>query len=128
MIIHSPLWTQQSKTKKFYLNLNVYRNAHFHTLNKAKVEYKKLVKDQILLLPKMDKIRVSYWLYPKTKRRTDLGNIISIHQKFFEDALVEFGIIPDDSYEHVIQSAMAFGELDKENPRVDIFIEEVQCK
>lgn len=128
MRINSPLWTQQSKVKKFYLNLNVYRNAHFHTLNKAKIEYKKLVKNQILLLPKMDKIQVSYWLYPKTKRRTDLGNIISIHQKFFEDALVELGIIPDDSYDHIIRSAMAFGKIDKVNPRVEILIEEYKCK
>lgn len=123
--IKSPLWVQQSKKKKFYLNLNAYRNAHFHTLNKAKIEYKKLVKSQVILLPKMDKIQLSYWLYPKTKRRTDLANVISIHQKFFEDALTELGIIPDDDYTHIVRSAMAFGKIDRLNPRVKILIEEV---
>ena len=125
MIITAPLRVLVSKKKWFVFNLNVYRNSHFQALNKAKKLYKEELKQQITLLPSLTKIQVDYYLYPKTKRRTDLGNVLSIHQKFFEDALVELGIIPDDDYKHIIKSTQNFGELDKDNPRVEIEITEI---
>jgi hypothetical protein len=82
--------------------------------------------EQILKLPKMEKIQVSYTLYPGTKRRTDTGNVVSVHKKFFEDALVELGIIPDDDYLHIVKSEESFGEVDKEFPRVEILITQLR--
>ena len=122
MLIISPLRVPKSKNKDFILNLNNYRNAHYQTLNKAKVEYKNMVEDQVTGLPVMKRIQLNYQLFPKTARKTDIGNVIAIHKKFFEDALVEFGKLPDDNYEHVLGSSETFGEIDKINPRVEISI------
>ena len=50
MVLISPLSVPQTKTKNFILNLNVYRNAHFHVLNKAKINYKAIMLEQIIKL------------------------------------------------------------------------------
>jgi predicted transcriptional regulator YdeE len=111
-----------SKNKKFSLNLNQYRNTNHHILNKAKINYKAIMAEQIQKLPKMERISINYTLYPATKRRTDIGNVVSVVKKFFEDSLVELGIIPDDDYTHIVKSTEQFGCVDKDNPRVEIEI------
>jgi len=87
MALISPLKVPVTKKKYFILNLNNYRNAHFFVLNKAKITYKEMMQDQLNKLTSYTKISVEYILYPRTKRLTDLGNVLSIHQKFFEDCL-----------------------------------------
>jgi len=81
--------------------------------------------NQIVKLPKLSRITMDYVLYPKTKRKMDLGNILSIHQKFLEDALVELGKIHDDDYKHIIASRFRFGHVDPENPHVEVLIKEL---
>lgn len=124
-LIIAPLRVPKTKTKDFIFNLNVYRNTHYQTLNKVKIEYKQALKQQLDALPNFKRVIVEYRLFPKSKRRTDIGNVTSIHQKFFEDALVECGKIVDDSYDHVVMSLQSFGKVDKDNPRVEIRIIEV---
>jgi len=126
MIISSPLSVPISKNKNFTLNLNKYRNAHYQILNSAKVNYKAVMYDQIMRLPEMEQIHISYILYPKTKALCDISNICSIHRKFFEDALTELGKIPDDNYKHIIGSSESFSNVDKDNPRVDICISTIK--
>ena len=109
MIIISPLRVQQTKKKMFTLNLNQYRNAHFQVLNKSKVTYKALMKEQIQQLPEYKKIIIHYKLFPRTRMKTDIGNVVSVHKKYFEDSLVEFGKLPDDNYEYVVGSTESFG-------------------
>ncbi|WVI66551.1 hypothetical protein pVco7_gp105 [Vibrio phage pVco-7] len=87
--------------------------------------YKDMVKLPILNLPSFTKVRIEYVLYPKTKRKTDVANVCSIHDKFFSDALVELGKLPEDNYEHLVEVTYRFGHVDKDNPRVDITITEV---
>ena len=128
MILDSPLSVQTARQTEFILNINNYRNTHYHTLNKAKINYKAVMAEQILKLPKMEKVWLHYTLYPKTKRRTDISNVLSIHDKFFCDALVEFGIIPDDNYHYIDQVIYEFGSVDPENPRVEIELEVVKWK
>jgi len=94
-------------------------------LNKAKVNYKSDIASQVSQLPSFTKVALTYKLFPQSKRRTDLGNVIAIHQKFFEDALVELGKIPDDDYKHVVKITQLFGKVDKDNPRIEISIEEI---
>lgn len=125
MLINSPLSVPISKSKRFVLNLNVYRNTHYQSLNKAKASYKAVMAEQIQALPRMGRVVVNYTLYPKTRRLTDIGNVVAIHKKFFEDAMVEFGIIEDDNYLHVTGSIESFGCVDKASPRVEIEIMEV---
>jgi len=122
----SPLRVKQSEKKDFILNLNNYRNTHYRSLNTTKINYKAVMKEQIEGLPEFEVITVHYTIYPASRRRTDLGNVVSVHKKYFEDALVEFGRIPDDDYTHIIFNSESFGNVDKENPRVVITISEVK--
>ena len=122
---NSPLRVPISKNKNFILNLNNYRNTHYQSLNKAKINYKEMIKDQLHDKVFNCPIQIEYQYFPGTKRLTDIGNVVSIHQKFFEDALSELGCIPDDNYKYVPSSVCSFGGIDKENPRVEITIKEL---
>lgn len=125
--VQSPLSIQISASKKFSLNLNHYRNAPYFTLNTAKVNYKQIVLPQLNKLPKFTKISLTYVFYPRDRRRYDVSNVCSIIDKFFSDALVESGHLEDDDYSHISNVLYCFGSIDKENPRVEIIIEEIEC-
>lgn len=89
-----------SKNKNWILNLNNYRNAHYQTLNKAKVNFKKTYLTEISKLPKFTKLQaIEYTLYRDSHRHCDVANVCSIVDKFFCDALVEAGKLPDDNYD-----------------------------
>lgn len=123
-MIKSPLSVQVSGKLKFILNLNNYRNAHYFTLNKAKVLYKEAILEQVDTLPIYGSISLMYTLFPKSKRLCDLDNVLSIHAKFFQDALVEAKKIQEDNYLFVKSTSFKFGTIDKHNPRVEINITE----
>lgn len=122
--LQAPLRVPVSKNKDFILNMNNYRNTHYMLLNKAKVTYKEAMEFYIGFLPKCEKlVRVIYKVFPASHRRGDSMNVASIHSKFFLDALVECGVIPDDTWHHVPEEVVQFGEVSKNNPRVEITIE-----
>lgn len=121
-ILKLPLSVSVSKNKNFILNINNYRNAHHHTLNKAKVEYKHLMTDQIEKLPTLDRILIRYYMYPGSARRIDTANVCSIHDKFLSDAIVEAGKLEDDNYLFIPGTSYEFGSIDKDNPRVEAVI------
>lgn len=87
-----------------------------------KKRYKEAVREQIELLPEMAGVSLIYTLYPKTKRLCDISNVLSIHDKFFCDALVELGKLPDDDYRYLANISYQFGEIDGINPRVEILV------
>lgn len=121
----APLFTGTGKGK-FILNLNQYRNAHFRKTNNAKHKYKEFMKAQILKTKgKLSKSLFIYTVYKGDKRSFDIGNIVSIHQKFFEDAMVELGRIDDDKFSNIPMYIGCYGGIDKENPRVEIVVVEV---
>jgi hypothetical protein len=110
--------------KVFTLNLNIYRNANFHTLNDAKVAWKGIVANAIGGQVNADSgpFNFTYTVFPATGRKFDLANVLSIVQKFTDDALIEFGFISDDSYKIIPKIDYRFGAVDKENPRVELEI------
>ena len=97
--------------KKFYLNMNVYRNTHFHVLDNAKKKFKEnLFRDYPELLKiKAETVRVSYMVIAGTKRKFDTMNVVAVVDKFFLDALVQGGVIPDDDY-----TVVNYGEIGAE--------------
>lgn len=121
----SPLRVAKTKTAEWILNQNNYRNTHYQTLNKVKINYKSEMDSQIKTLPEFSKVEVTYTLFPATKRKCDVPNVCCIHDKFFMDALVEAGKLPDDHYEYYPRIIYQFGEVDKDNPRVEISIKEI---
>ena len=120
-VIDSPLFVYVGK-KKFMLNMNDYRNAHYQVLNKAKVEYKRLLRDEILQLPKMNVININYDVTLGDNRRHDGMNIVSVTSKFFLDALVEYGVLEDDNTKHVIHEEWNSHGVEKNNGKVEIYI------
>lgn len=123
-IFKSPLSIPVSKNKRFTLNLNVYRNAHFQTLNKAKKLYEAYMVPQIqeVIKSPVSSCKLIYILYPRTKRKCDISNICSIVDKFFCDSLVRSGMIEDDDYSFISTVEYRFGGIDKSEPRVEVHL------
>ena len=116
--------------KVFILNLNVYRNSHHMTLNQAKIAWKEIVAQSTTGMVNADSspFNFTYTVFPATNRKFDLANVLSIIQKFTDDALIEFGFIPDDSYKIIPKIDYRFGEVDKDNPRVELEIYSLNAK
>lgn len=110
--------------RKFALNLNVYRNAHYQVLNKAKI----IFKNQLFYnYPELKKIKVKeieieYFIERCDNRLFDTMNTISIVDKFFLDALVEAGCIPDDNYNYVSYKAPQISDYVSKIPNKKIHI------
>ncbi len=119
--IRVPTSVGLSSRKIWILNLNNYRNAHYQILNKAKVNFKNAVSEDIHRLPEFESIDlIEYKLYRNTKRRCDVGNICSIVDKFFCDALVEAGKLPDDNFFYLRNITYSWGGLTDSDSYVEI--------
>lgn len=116
----SPLSLMVSLRKKFILNLNQYRNTHFRVLNYAKALYKSWMEKQIKQSKKCERIICVYKVYQSSQRHYDVGNVCCVHEKFFEDAFVELGKLPDDNRKYIPLVIYMRGGVDKDNPRVEI--------
>jgi uncharacterized protein involved in tellurium resistance len=69
---------------------------------------------------KFEKIRIEIEWYEPNKKR-DFDNIASA-KKFILDALVKCDVIPNDGWKNVAPSFIDCFYLDKDNPRVEIYI------
>lgn len=121
-VIETPISLRQTEKKQFHLNLNVYRNANFRTLAKAKTDFAEIMKPRLAHLPKMGQIHLLYTLYMGSRRLADTANICCIVDKFFSDCLVSEEIISDDNYTVVLSVKYRYGGYDKSNPRVEVAI------
>ncbi|AUR87177.1 RusA-like Holliday junction resolvase [Vibrio phage 1.097.O._10N.286.49.B3] len=122
------LTRKTKKDKRIPISLSWYRNSHHRENNEVKKYYKVLMKPQIDKLPKYIKPEITYVWFSKDKRKGDLGNHTAIHQKFFEDALVELGHIDGDDWRYITNAHQSFGGFDKDNPRVEIHIKETHVR
>ena len=117
----------KKKLRKYYLNLNFYRNAHYQVLNQLKVKFSEEIKDQLTNLPQYSEISLTYTLYPQ--RLCDVMNVCTVVDKFFSDALVNYHVIDDDNINVIKNVSCKFGCIDKENPRVTVEIKGIEkCK
>lgn len=108
--------------KKYHINLNQYRNWHFHVSNSLKTQYSEVMSHQLYGLKFRGPITLEFILYRPDKRRVDRSNILCIHEKFFCDALTTNGCIVDDNDNYIIQTTYSTGDIDKHNPRVEIIV------
>ena len=119
------------KDKRFSLNQNIFRNKTFIEMNNAKKIYKDIVSEAVRetgiddLRIRDTKVRVTYTLFPQSRRRTDLSNVLSAVQKFTDDSLVELGILEDDDYKIISEVVYKFGKVDKEHPRAELVVEKI---
>ena len=121
-------YTFEKKTKKdnkILVGMNWYRNAHFRNSNTVKQHYHRIIYKNATGWQRInDKYMVTYMLYPKNSN-CDLMNVVSVIDKFLNDALQDCGMVVNDNikyYKHMITKMV---EVDKENPRIEIIIEEI---
>jgi len=122
MKIDLPLEVYYSKNKKFILNLNNYRNAHYRILSNAKKIYADNLFDRISYPTYKEPVVLTYTYYAKSKRRLDVSNPCSIIDKFTCDALVKAGVLEDDSSKQIQKVIYKYGGIDKDNPRCELEI------
>lgn len=122
----SPLFvTLPRKTKadkKILLNLNVYRNLHFISNNQAKEIYCEEMSKQLKGIKFKNKIDITFTLFRGRNGLVDRSNILSIVEKFFCDALVHNGCLPDDNDEFITATHYYSGGYDKDKGRVEITV------
>lgn len=121
--ISLPLSIQVSKKKKFILNLNNFRNAHFRTLSKAKNDYSDIIRS---IAPKINytitRCEIEYVYHHGTARSYDVSNPCSILDKFACDGLTHIKYWKDDDHTTIVKVTYTDGELDRDNPRCDMII------
>ena len=112
--------TIKSKT----LNLNYYRNWNRFDEAKIKKAYSSIVIGlmQKYRFQQANIISLELVLYKGSNRRIDRSNILSIHEKYLCDALVEMRFIKDDNDKYITETIYRTGGVDKKNPRVDLVI------
>ena len=117
------LWVK--KKKKYSISMNTYRNLHYQVSNNLKIAYKNIVKDQLSLYPKIKldtPITLTFIFYNWTKHLSDLENHCSIHNKFFQDSLVELWYIDDDNYNFINKITYVYGGYRKNEWCVEILV------
>ncbi|AMD43543.1 hypothetical protein HWA94_gp13 [Pseudomonas phage ZC08] len=120
------LYVGKREPKKLPLNLNHYRNAHFHVVNNMKIQFKEAILPQLTFPKFTEPVKISYVLYLPSQKETDISNVLCIVDKYFCDALVEAGLIEDDNFKYLPQVNFRFGGIDRENPRAEAFIETIE--
>jgi hypothetical protein len=115
-----PIYVKVSKKNTFSINLNEYRNAHFHVLNKAKIVFSQMIAPVLATIPPMVSTKLHFKLFFGSNRDVDTSNVCSIVEKFFCDAIVDHGILEDDNRRFLIGSTSEFGGVDTKNPRVEV--------
>ncbi len=125
---YAPLFiilAKSSKGKRYHLNLNNYRNWHSSVNNNLKKRYKEIVAAQLKGVKLKAPIEIKFTYIKCQDRKVDRANILSVHEKFFCDALVEMGCLPDDNDQFINKTTYVSAALDREFGRVEIEVTEV---
>jgi len=116
-----PLFITNRSNKRKWLTLNNYRNWHYQVSNDIKRRFKSEVFDKLDFNIK-GKIKIEYFYFAPDKRTRDLMNVISVIDKFFQDAMVDRGCIESDDLSTVVEVNSCYMGIDKLDPRLDVMI------
>lgn len=118
---------KKKKSRFIMLGMNWYRNSNHHLSNEIKKHYHELVKEQLEAFEgcMLGKYKVKYKLFYKSKSQ-DMMNIVAVIDKFVQDGIVEFGLVKDDNVQYCKRVVCEVAEQDKENPRIEIELEEIE--
>lgn len=116
-----PLYITNRSNKRKWLTLNNYRNWHYQVSNDIKRRFKADI-SRMLNFRINGKVKIEYFYFAPDKRTRDLMNVISVVDKFFQDAMVEFGCIETDDLSTVVEVNSCYMGIDKANPRLDVII------
>jgi len=116
-----PLFIANRSNKRRWLTMNNYRNWHYQVSNDIKRKFKSNISDKLDF--RFDgKIRIEYFYFAPDNRTRDLMNVISVVDKFFQDAMVENDCIVSDDLSTVVEVNSCYMGVDKQNPRLDVMI------
>ena len=101
--------------------MNNYRNWHYQVNNNIKRWFKEDIKDQLDFVIK-GAVKIEYFYFAPDKRTRDLMNVISVADKYFQDAMVELGCIEADDLSIVREVNCVYMGIDRECPRLDVMI------
>lgn len=103
-----------------------YRTKKYH--NSVKSDNDKVclraIKTHIPRIKTDKPIKCTFYIYAQDKKH-DRSNLSSACEKSFLDALQTAGVIKNDGWNDVLDSVF-HTDLDKKNPRVEVFIEEIE--
>ena len=116
-----PLFITNRSNKRKWLTLNNYRNWHYQVSNDIKRRFKSEVFDKLDFNIK-GKIKIEYFYFAPDKRTRDLMNVISVIDKFFQDAMVDRGCIESDDLSTVVEVNSCYMGIDKLDQRLDVMI------
>ncbi len=129
ILITAPLYIdierKTMKDKRYYINMNTYRNLHHRVNGQLKKMYKEAIREQLEGVIIDTPCEIVYRVIKSTKRRLDKMNVISVTSKYLLDAITELGCWEDDSYESVKTETILPTEYDKNNGRVEILIKSI---
>ena len=114
--------------KQYMLNLNYLLTKYHKSYNNLKAKYEEILEPFLNGLKIKPPFRITYVFYYGSKRRVDRNNFAVAHDKFFCDALTKFDCIPDDNDRFYVETYTKSGKIDKENPRMEIIVEELDEK
>lgn len=122
-----PVYLNVTKKKRVLINMNWYRNAHYQVSNKVKGEYHKLITAKLgQIKEKITKGYEIHYRYYYKSVVSDLTNVTSVIDKFLNDSLQELGIVENDNVKYLRKIVCEVGGQDKENPRLEIEIREIE--
>lgn len=109
--------------KRMRLNMNAFVNYHRFDLNKIKITYNILMRDQLVSMPQCAQIEnITYQYFKPSNRKIDRANVLSIIEKFFCDALVYHRKIEDDNDTIIKSTTYVTGGVNPQDPHVLIKI------
>ena len=122
-----PVYWYVTKKKKKFIGMNWYQGADKHEINRVKKEYHKLIESK--LTGNKEKIKGSYqvrYKYFYKNPKSDLRNITSVIDKFFNDSLQGLRIVENDNINFLRKTVDEVGGMDKKNPRIELEGEELE--
>ena len=133
-----PVYQKNKNGKDFLLSMNWYNTTNNFVIDPYKKLYHKLVAEQLYFASEDDKLKqykTHYKLYID-KTNCDMMNVVSVIDKFFQDGLVEFGLVEDDNVTiykkfsaecEVLESKKVKRKKVVEGiPRIEIIVEEIE--
>lgn len=123
LVIYLPKKTKADL--KIAVNWNILKGLHYTTYNDAKKLYAKEVNHLLEELIIKTPVNITYKVFKKTKGTLDKMNVLAAQSKFFLDAITKAGCWEDDSDEFVKFETLIPTELDRDNPRCEIIITEI---
>jgi len=126
-VVSGVYYTQNFKHKKprtFLVSMNELRNAHYHMQNNIKRWFTDYFTGIFLanpVVPIVGPYEIAYVYYYKNSA-SDLGNVCSLTDKYFCDAIQEVGVVVEDNVSYCKKITFLVGSQDKDKPRIEIFL------